>query len=43
MAYPIFSCIKLKPGPDVAVIESVPPQELPMTAEIALISSSICR
>jgi hypothetical protein len=41
MAYPMFSCIRLKPGPDVAVIERNPPHELPITAEIAPISSSI--
>ncbi len=41
-AYPILSCIKLKPGPDVAVIDSAPPHELPMTADMAPISSSIC-
>jgi len=41
MAYPIFSCIRLNPGPEVAVIDKEPPQELPITAEIAAISSSI--
>jgi len=43
IAYPILSCIKLKPGPEVAVIERRPPQEAPITAETAAISSSICK
>jgi hypothetical protein len=43
MAYPIFSCMRLKPGPDVAVIDREPPQEAPITADIAPISSSIWR
>jgi len=33
--------MRLKPGPEVAVIDSKPPQALPITAEIAAISSSI--
>jgi hypothetical protein len=41
IAYPRFSCIKLKPGPDVAVIDILPPQEAPIIAEMAPISSSI--
>jgi hypothetical protein len=35
------SCIKLKPGPEVAVIALAPVHEAPMTAEIEAISSSI--
>jgi hypothetical protein len=43
IAYPIFSCMRLKPGPDVAVIDRAPPHEAPITADIAPISSSIWR
>jgi hypothetical protein len=43
IAYPMFSCMRLKPGPDVAVIDKVPPHEAPITADIAPISSSIWR
>jgi hypothetical protein len=39
----MFSCIRLKPGPEVAVIARRPPQEAPITAETAAISSSIWR
>jgi len=41
-AYPIFSCIRLKPGPEVAVIDITPPHAAPIIADIAAISSSIC-
>ena len=41
IAYPMFSCMRLKPGPDVAVIDKDPPHAPPITAEIAAISSSI--
>jgi hypothetical protein len=40
-AYPIDSCIKLNPGPEVAVIAFAPAQEAPITAEREAISSSI--
>lgn len=39
----MFSCIRLKPGPEVAVMARNPPQDAPTTAEIAPISSSIWR
>ena len=42
MANPIFSIIRLKPGPDVAVILFTPAHEAPTTAAMAAISSSIC-
>jgi len=38
----MLSCIRLKPGPEVAVIDKDPPHAPPITAEIAAISSSIC-
>ena len=37
----MFSCIRLKPGPEVAVIAFAPPTDAPMTAARELISSSI--
>jgi hypothetical protein len=40
-AYPMFSCIRLNPGPDVAVIAFSPVHEAPMTLPIEAISSSI--
>ena len=35
------SCIRLKPGPEVAVIALAPAQAAPITAEMEAISSSI--
>ena len=40
-AYPTFSCIRLMPGPDVAVIASAPVHDAPITDPIDPISSSI--
>ena len=40
-ACPRFSCLRLKPGPDVAVSALAPAREAPMMAPIAAISSSI--
>ncbi len=40
-AYPIFSCIRLKPGPDVAVMALTPVQLAPITDANDAISSSI--
>jgi hypothetical protein len=37
----MFSCMRLKPGPEVAVMDFMPPYEAPMTAAIEAISSSI--
>lgn len=39
---PIVSCIKLNPGPDVAVMLFHPAQLAPITAPIDASSSSIC-
>jgi hypothetical protein len=36
------SIIRLKPGPDVAVIDLAPAQDAPIAEQIELISSSIC-
>ena len=36
------SCIRVKPGPDVAVMARAPPQLAPMTALMEASSSSIC-
>ena len=41
MAYPSASCIREKPGPDVAVIASSPVSAAPMQAQMEAISSSI--
>jgi hypothetical protein len=41
-AQPIVSCIRLKPGPDVAVMAFAPVQLAPTTALIEANSSSIC-
>jgi len=41
-AYPMFSCMRLNPGPDVAVMAFAPAQLAPMTALSAANSSSIC-
>ena len=38
----MFSCMRLNPGPDVAVIAFAPAQLAPMTALSAASSSSIC-
>jgi hypothetical protein len=40
-AYPIFSIIREKPGPDVAVMDLAPVQAAPIIAAIEAISSSI--
>ena len=40
-AYPMLSCIRLKPGPEVAVTALAPAHTEPMTAEMEAISSSI--
>jgi len=40
-AKPIISCIRLKPGPDVAVSAFLPASEAPQTAAMLAISSSI--
>jgi hypothetical protein len=40
-AKPIFSCIREKPGPLVAVIDFAPARDAPITAPILAISSSI--
>ena len=40
-AKPIFSCIRLKPGPEVAVMGLAPPQLAPTKAAIEPNSSSI--
>ncbi len=39
---PIFSIMRLKPGPEVAVMLFMPPHEAPSTAAMDAISSSIC-
>jgi hypothetical protein len=39
-AYPIFSCMREKPGPLVAVMERAPDQAAPITAEMLASSSS---
>jgi len=39
---PIVSCIRLKPGPDVAVMAFFPPQLAPIIAPMDASSSSIC-
>ena len=41
-ANPMPSCIREKPGPDVAVMDLVPTMEAPMMEEMLAISSSIC-
>jgi hypothetical protein len=43
MAKPMFSCIRLMPGPDVAVMALRPVQDAPIAAQMALISSSVWR
>ena len=40
-AKPIISCMRLKPGPDVAVSALLPASEAPQTAAMLAISSSI--
>jgi len=40
-AYPMFSCMRLKPGPEVAVMAFAPAQLAPMTAPREASSSSI--
>jgi len=42
-ANPMFSSIRLIPGPEVAVMAFRPPQDAPMTAAMEAISSSIWR
>ena len=37
----MFSCIRLKPGPLVALIALTPPREAPMQEQMLAISSSI--
>ncbi len=39
----MLSCIRLKPGPEVAVIDLTPPQLAPIIEQMEAISSSICR
>jgi hypothetical protein len=41
IAYPIASCMREKPGPEVAVMASSPVSAAPMHAQIEAISSSI--
>ena len=41
VAKPIISCIRLKPGPEVAVSALMPAREAPQTAAMEAISSSI--
>ena len=41
VAKPSISCIRLKPGPDVAVSDLVPARDAPQTAAMLAISSSI--
>ncbi len=43
MPKPMFSSIRLMPGPEVAVRDFMPPQEAPMMAAMEAISSSIWR
>ena len=40
-AYPTASCMRLNPGPEVAVIALAPAQAAPIMAEMEAISSSI--
>jgi len=40
-AYPMFSCMRLYPGPEVAVIAFAPAHDAPITAAMEAISSSI--
>ena len=40
-AYPMFSIMREKPGPEVAVMARAPVQEAPTTAAMEAISSSI--
>ena len=42
-ARPRFSIIRLKPGPEVAVMDLAPVQAAPRIEAMAAISSSICR
>ena len=42
-AKPMFSCMRLMPGPDVAVMALQPAQDAPTAEQIAAISSSVCK